>query len=251
MDNSVFLEKAKKNIKNGWSIDDLIRKFISLSDSVEKSENVLFEQVYDVYFLYYPEAASLIKERDAFINLINKGIERNFIADYFKISKDSMGFDLNDNELQVLSMSVNELNNLSDLKKIVDEKLYQLVSNNYPTFTAILGPEIASRMIYLAGKAKSLAFIPASKLQVLGAEKAMFSSRKRKATPKYGIIFNHEFLARANKDNKGKVAKIISSYASLAIKIDIFSNENKGNELREKMVKEISEIEKNGTKKIN
>jgi nucleolar protein 58 len=250
MDNSIFLENARKKIKEGWSVDDVIRKLIMLSDSIEKAENILFEQVYDVYFLYYPEAASVLKERDKFIDLIEKAVDRHSLIQSLQISEDSMGYDLDGEDLQLLSFSVNELKNISDLKKLVDERLYNLVSENYPNFSAILGQEIAAKMIYLGKKGRSLALMTSSKLQVLGAEKAMFASRKKKTTPKYGVIYNHDALVKVNDNLKGKAAKIVASCALLAIKTDVFSKEDKRKEISEKMNKNLSKlVGNNGNKK--
>ncbi len=250
MDNSIFLENAMKKIKEGWSVDDLIRKLIAFSDSVEKAENTLFEQLYDIYFLYYPEAASMFKERDNFIKVIDNGVERVHAAEYLKINADSMGYDMNDEDLQIVSLSVNELKNIAALKKLVDERLNSIVSANYPNLSVVLGSEIAARMIYIGRKGKALASMPSSKLQVLGAEKAMFASRKKKATPKYGVIFHHKYLAEADENIKGKIAKVIASYASLAVKTDIFSKKNESETILKDMEEKIEKIKgKNGTKK--
>lgn len=250
VDNTSFLDNAIKKIKSGWSIDDLIRKLITLSDSIEKAENTLFEQVGDIYFLYYPEAGNMLKERDKFINSVETGADRGNIANNLGITAESMGYDLMDEDIQLISMSVNELKNLSDLKKLVDQRLFNIVSINYPNFSSVLGPEIASRMVYLGKKGKLLALMPSSKLQVLGAEKAMFAARRKRVTPKYGVIFNHEALVESDDAVKGKLAKIVAAYSSLAIKTDIFSKQDKSKEIKERMYEEIKKA-KYGNKKNN
>jgi hypothetical protein len=52
----------------------------------------------------------------------------------------------------------------------------------------------------------NLAKYPASTVQILGAEKALFRSLKtRQATPKYGILYHASLVGHATAKNKGKV----------------------------------------------
>lgn len=244
MDNKEFIENAREKIKGGLSIDDLIRKLIAFSDSLEKGENIIFEQLNDLYFLYYPEACNKLKERDKFIEMLRESCDRKSISQKMDISMESMGFDLSDEEIQLLSLSINELNNISDLRKVVDGRLNDIIKKHYPNLNVVLGPELAARLIYLAGSSHLLMLMPSSKIQVLGAEKAMFAARKKKITPKYGIIYNHELMLSAPDKLKGKIAKIIAAYASLAIKTDVFSKEDKSSNIMEKMIKEIDKARK-------
>ena len=244
MDNREFIEKARKKIKEGLSVDDLIRKLIAFSDSLEKGENTVFEQLNDLYFLYYPEAADKLKERDKFIDSLRESCDRKSISQKMGISPESMGFDFDDDEVQLLSLSVNELSNLSDLRKVVNDKLNDIIKKIYPNLNAVLGSEMAARIIYLAGSSYSLMLMPSSKIQVLGAEKAMFAARKKKATPKYGVIYNHELMLSVPDKLKGRMAKVIAAYTSLAVKTDVLSKEDKSSIIMEKMLKDTKKVRK-------
>ena len=244
MDNNEFIEKARKKIKDGLSVDDLIRKLIAFSDSLEKGENTIFEQLNDLYFLYYPEAADKLKERDKFIATLKESCDRKSISEKLAISIESMGFDLNDEDIQLLSLSINELNNISDLRKVVNDRLNDIIKKKYPNLNAVLGSELSARIIYLAGSSSSLMLMPSSKIQVLGAEKAMFAARKKKATPKYGVIYNHEIMLSVPENLKGKMAKVIAAYTSLAIKTDVLSKEDKSSIIMEKMLKDVEKVKK-------
>ncbi len=244
MDNNEFIEKARKKIKDGLSVDDLIRKLIAFSDSLEKGENTIFEQLNDLYFLYYPEAADKLKERDKFIAALKESCDRKSISEKLAISIESMGFDLNDEDIQLLSLSVNELSNISDLRKVVNDRLNDIIKKKYPNLNAVLGSELSARIIYLAGSSSSLMLMPSSKIQVLGAEKAMFAARKKKATPKYGVIYNHEIMLSVPENLKGKMAKVIAAYTSLAIKTDVLSKEDKSSIIMEKMLKDVEKVKK-------
>jgi len=72
----------------------------------------------------------------------------------------------------------------------------------------------------------SLAKYPASTVQILGAEKALFRSLKTRGnTPKYGLIFYSSFITRATPKNKGRIARYLANKCSLASRIDSFSEQ--------------------------
>jgi RNA processing factor Prp31 len=60
-----------------------------------------------------------------------------------------------------------------------------------PNLTALVGDLVGARLISHAGSLLNLAKHPASTVQILGAEKALFRALKTKHdTPKYGLIYH-------------------------------------------------------------
>merc|ERR1712217_15895 len=77
-----------------------------------------------------------------------------------------------------------------------------------------------------AGSLMNLAKYPASTVQILGAEKALFRALKTKGnTPKYGLIFHSSFIGRAQQKNKGRISRYLANKCSIASRIDCFSEE--------------------------
>lgn len=65
---------------------------------------------------------------------------------------------------------------------------------------------------------------PASTIQILGAEKALFRALKTKGkTPKYGLIFNSTFIGRAGLKQKGKISRYLANKCAIAARLDQFS----------------------------
>jgi snoRNA binding domain, fibrillarin len=63
-----------------------------------------------------------------------------------------------------------------------------------------------------------------STVQILGAEKALFRALKTRGnTPKYGLIFHSSFIGRAKQRNKGRISRYLANKASIASRIDCFS----------------------------
>jgi nucleolar protein 56 len=81
-------------------------------------------------------------------------------------------------------------------------------------------------IVLQAGSLTNLAKAPASTVQILGAEKALFRALKTKGnTPKYGLIYHSTFIGRADAKNKGRISRYLANKCSIATRIDSFSDE--------------------------
>ena len=79
-------------------------------------------------------------------------------------------------------------------------------------------------MIAHAGSLTNLAKYPASTVQILGAEKALFRALKTRGnTPKYGLLFHSSYIGRAKAKNKGRISRYLANKCSIASRIDCFS----------------------------
>lgn len=95
-----------------------------------------------------------------------------------------------------------------------------------PNLSTLIGDTVAARLIQKAGSLTSLAKCPASTVQILGAEKALFRALKTKGnTPKYGIIYHSTFIGRASAKNKGRISRYLANKCSIAARIDSFIDE--------------------------
>ena len=74
-----------------------------------------------------------------------------------------------------------------------------------PNLTVLVGDLVGARLIAHAGSLLNLAKHPASTVQILGAEKALFRALKtRQDTPKYGLIYHASMVGQAAPKHKGK-----------------------------------------------
>jgi nucleolar protein 56 len=94
-----------------------------------------------------------------------------------------------------------------------------------PNLGALIGDIVGARLISHAGSLTNLAKYPASTVQILGAEKALFRALKTKGnTPKYGLIFHSSFIGKAHARNKGRISRYLANKCSIASRIDCFSD---------------------------
>ena len=114
-----------------------------------------------------------------------------------------------------------------------------------PNTSEIIGPLIGARLIALAGGIQKMAMMPASTIQILGAEKALFRFKKEGGRPpKHGVIFQHQTLNSAPKAQRGKIARLLAIKISTAVKADAFTKRNIANELQDDIKKRLQEIRK-------
>lgn len=138
-------------------------------------------------------------------------------------SKFSMGNDLNPvDEASIVEFAKYVVEHY-DYKKQLQSYLKDQMNNVAPNLTELLGESVGARLMTHAGGLNNLAKLPASTIQILGAEKALFRALKTKShTPKYGLLFNSSFISRAITQKKGKVSRLLSNACAKASRLDNF-----------------------------
>lgn len=133
---------------------------------------------------------------------------------------------------------------------IVDEEIKRLekqidvdMNKIAPNTSKIVGPLIGARLISIAGGIQKLAVLPASTVQILGAEKALFRFKKEGGKPpKHGVLFQHPLLNRSPRAERGKIARLLATKTAIAVKADVFTKRDISNDLIEDLGKRLKEI---------
>merc|ERR1712126_279988 len=114
---------------------------------------------------------------------------------------------------------------LADYRKMVSTYLQDKMASVAPNLATLIGETVGARLISHAGSLASLAKYPASTVQILGAEKALFRALKtRSNTPKYGLLYHSTFIGKAATTNKGRISRYLANKCSIASRIDCFSD---------------------------
>merc|ERR1712142_864517 len=130
---------------------------------------------------------------------------------------------------------------LTEYRKELSVYLQSKMKIVAPNLGTLIGDTVAARLISHAGSLTNLAKCPASTVQILGAEKALFRALKTKGnTPKYGLIFHSSFIGRAGAKNKGRISRYLASKCSIASRIDCFS-ENPTNLFGKKLHEQVED----------
>ena len=125
----------------------------------------------------------------------------------------------------------------------MENSLQELAFSYLPSLSILLGPAIAAQLCVAAHGRDRLARLPASTIQVLGAEKSFFSHlNKGTKPPKHGYIFQHTWISRSPKSTRGSIARMLSSKAAIAARVDCFGGRPWGAKERSEVEKKVGEI---------
>jgi nucleolar protein 56 len=114
-----------------------------------------------------------------------------------------------------------------------------------PNLTTITGPLIGARLLAHAGSLQKLALYPASTIQILGAEKALFRYKKEGGNPpKHGVLYQHPLINNAPRKDRGRIARQMATKIAIAIKADYFTKRNIGTTLKKELHKQLKHQKK-------
>lgn len=231
--------KVKFNVHRS---DNMIIQSIALLDQLDKDINTFSMRIREWYSYHFPElvkivpdnylfakVAHFVKDRKSLSQESLEGLEE-IVMDSEKAqaiidaSKMSMGMDISVIDLLNIEMFAKRVVNLSEYRHQLAEYLHSKMTNVAPNLQSLIGDQVGARLISKAGSLTNLAKYPASTVQILGAEKALFRALKTKSnTPKYGLLFNSSFIGRANAKNKGRISRFLANKCSIASRIDCFT----------------------------
>ncbi|XP_012261824.1 nucleolar protein 56 [Athalia rosae] len=232
--------KVKFNVHR---VDNMIIQSIALLDQLDKDVNTFSMRIREWYSYHFPElvkivpenymfskVAQLIKNRkelteeklEALEEIVMDSAKAQAIID---ASKSSMGMDISPVDLLNIEMFAGRVIALADYRKQLAEYLRSKMAGVAPNLATLIGDQVGARLIAHAGSLTNLAKYPASTVQILGAEKALFRALKTKGnTPKYGLLFHSTFIGRAGTKNKGRISRYLANKCSIASRIDCFTD---------------------------
>lgn len=233
------LEAAEARISVESSREDLqLVHGIQALDEMDRFVNIASERVAEWYSLHFPELQAIVGDNMALSRLVSENGSRTGFTEESLMGK---GFSEKKVEAIVVaggsskggSMSERDLNRVVGLSKLVislaseREKLAEYVESTMsriaPNTTAVAGATIGARLMARAGGLERLARLPASTIQVLGAEKALFRALRTGARPpKHGVLFQHEAVHSAPKWQRGKIARALANKIAIAARIDYY-----------------------------
>lgn len=117
---------------------------------------------------------------------------------------------------------------LADERDAIAATIDRIAPAVAPNLTEMADPELAARLIALAGGLESLAKKPSGTVQVLGAEDALFAHLSGHApSPKHGIIYTHEYVRGTRPEDRGSAARALAGKLTLAARADHYAGERR------------------------
>jgi len=213
-----------------------------LLDQLDKDVNTFAMRIREWYSYHFPELVKIVPDNYMYARVVHfiknrkelseEKLEQleEFVGDSAKAqaildaSRSSMGMDISPIDLINIESFATRVVKLAEYRKGLLTYLQTKMGAVAPNLTALLGESVAARLISHAGSLTNLAKFPASTVQILGAEKALFRALKtRGKTPKYGLLFHSTFIGRAQAANKGRISRFLANKCSIASRLDCFS----------------------------
>jgi len=256
----VSMELTKLKVKKAAEKRDLLAaQAVQAVDDLDKTVNLFMGRIREWYGLHFPELDRLVEKHETYARLVaNLGPRENLTAERLEkedlpktkaeqiadVAQKSMGADLEENDLtQIQNLCRNALQ-LYDARQILEGYMDSLMEEVAPNIKALVGSLLGARLIALTGGLSNLAKMPASTVQVLGAEKALFRSLKTGTRPpKHGIIFQHALIHEAKRWQRGKMARAIAGKLAIAARTDAYSGKYHGDDLKAGLERRIKEIQ--------
>merc|ERR1712037_848575 len=233
--------KVKFNVNKS---DNMIIQSIALLDQLDKDINTFCMRIREWYSYHFPELIKIVPENALYAKVVKLVKNRKELTAeklealeailmdsaraqaVIDASKSSMGMDISPVDLLNIDMFASRVIGITEYRKELSTYLRSKMSVVAPNLAVLIGDTVGARLISHAGSLTNLAKCPASTVQILGAEKALFRALKTKGnTPKYGLIFHSTFIGRAQQKNKGRISRYLANKCSLASRIDCFSDE--------------------------
>lgn len=222
-------------------VDTMIIQAIALLDDLDKELNTYAMRLKEWYGWHFPELAKILVDSVAFARTINTiGFRTNtaatdlsgilpeeLIAEVKSAAEISMGTEISDEDLDNIKCLADQVISISEYRAELYEYLKNRMMAIAPNLTAMVGELVGARLIARAGSLMSLAKYPASTVQVLGAEKALFRAIKTKHdTPKYGLIYHASLVGQAGPKLKGKISRVLAARTALSVRVDALSEDS-------------------------
>ncbi|CCI44577.1 unnamed protein product [Albugo candida] len=267
--------KVKFNVNRA---DNMIIQSIALLDQMDKDINTFAMRIREWYSWHFPElvkivsdnynyarCASFIKNRNTLSSveegdetmkgLIKIVLDEEKAKQIVQASRTSMGMDMSEIDMINVDSFATRLVKLAEYRRQLHDYLISKMSTVAPNLATLIGETVGARLISHAGSLTNLAKCPASTVQILGAEKALFRALKTRGnTPKYGLLFHSTFIGRAAAKNKGRISRYLANKCAIASRIDSFIDEPTtkfGEQMREQVEERLAFYESGAAPRKN
>jgi len=233
------LAAAEAAIREASSRPDLqLVQAIQALDETDKYLNIVATRASEWYGLHFPELTQMMQDnvalcrmisevgrRDRFSeeNLDGRGLSDKKIEAILDAASRSKGGEISDADMNRVKALAGLAVTLSGERDKLNSYVEEAMKRIAPNISDVAGFTIGARLMAKAGGLDRLATLPASTIQILGAEKALFRALRTGARPpKHGILFQHQEVHMAPKWQRGKIARTLANKIAISARVDCY-----------------------------
>jgi nucleolar protein 56 len=239
-------------------LDLHIIQSINALDELDKIINTVGARMREWYGLHFPELDNLIQSLVVYAEIVSKaGLRENITMEILQstdlqdkkvevildAANRSRGGNMTPENLAIVKRLADQVIAQSDLRRVLADHIEVAMETVAPNVKELLTATVGARIIAKAGSLARLTMLPASTIQILGAEKALFRALKTGARPpKHGLLFQHPLIHSAPRWQRGKIARAVASKVTIAARIDYYRHNGKDRTIYDKLNTRINEI---------
>ncbi|MFQ5908022.1 MAG: NOP5/NOP56 family protein [Thermoplasmata archaeon] len=232
---------GKKRMQRAVQPADHVIQGIRTLDELTHARDLLMERLRDWYALHFPELARMV-EAVRFTELVAERGHRNEMP---LEAGDSLGADIEAKDLHPIQELASNLRALQRERTKLEGYLEGRMQEVAPNVAHLAGPLVGARLLALAGGLEELSRKPASTIQLLGAEKAMFRHlRKGTKPPKHGVLFQHPWVHSAPYWQRGPIARALAGKIAIASRADAYTGRFIAEDLKKEVVTAVEEAKR-------
>ncbi len=219
-------------------VDTMIIQAVSLLEDLDKELNNYAMRLKEWYSWHFPELAKIVTDNIVYskaVMLIGmrtnvksltdeqllEVVPEEIASEVREAAEISMGTEILKEDEGHLKTLANQVVEIGLYRQNLAEYLKNRMAAVAPNLTQLVGELVGAKLISHSGSLMNLAKQPASTIQILGAEKALFRALKtKKNTPKYGLIYNASIVGQAKNQLKGKISRTLANKAALCVRSD-------------------------------
>jgi len=221
-------------------VDVMIIQAISLLDDLDKEINTYAMRVKEWYGWHFPELARLLNDNMVYAKFVKvlgsrSNIETVDLTDILdedtcavvkRAATMSMGSEISDEDISYVQELCDQVLESNEHRDQLSDYIKHRMRAIAPNLTILVGEILGAKLIARAGSLVNLSKQPASTVQIIGAEKALFRALKaKKNTPKYGILYHASLVGHATPKNKGKISRVLANKSVLSARVDALGDE--------------------------
>merc|ERR1712078_408246 len=252
------------------NVDTMVVQAVGLLDELDKEINTYAMRVKEWYGWHFPELQAILSDNAHYSKLVLQcGMRPNFAKMDLSLILDdetleaavkeaaevSMGTEIAELDIINIQALAEQVLSMSEYRAQLFEYLKNRMNAIAPNLTVLVGELVGARLISHAGSLMNLAKQPASTVQILGAEKALFRALKtKKDTPKYGLIYHASLIGQSQPKFKGKISRVLAAKCALSIRVDALGDTSEatiGIEDRLKVEERLRQLEGKSSGKAN
>ncbi len=246
LDRKAMLRRARESVQQAMrSRDNVLLQASGAIDEINRASNLLYERLIEWYGLHFPEMrlsdqkayckAVLALDRSAPDEAaLSAAVGKERAASLLGRARASVGIGLPAQDMEQVRSLAKSVLSLYETREQYEGYIEKAAAEICPNIAHVAGPQLAAKLVAQAGGLNRLSLMPASTVQVLGAEKALFKHlRSGSRPPKHGVIFQHPLISTSPKKMRGRIARALATKIAIAAKADAYTKNFIAGKLKE------------------